>query len=213
VKARQLMAEAKQTTNPMRLLVLGWEIKSALDEALKLAPHDLEVRLDRVRYFVMTPGLVGGSISDAREEAAEIAKRDPALGAFARGYIAYREKEYGSARRDLQEAAKAPHVRERALTWLGWLSQETQQYATAFDAWTELDVPYEIGRTAVFCRCRLEVGEAALKRAPVTAETHYYLGLLHELRGNKLAARRELDAAWKKDKTIAGLKEARKRMK
>ena len=206
------MAEAKQTTNPMRLLVLGWEIRDALDEALKLAPDDVEVRLDLVRWLVVTPGIVGGSIRDARDQAAEIAKRDVALGAFARGYIAYREKEYGPARRDLQEAAKAPHVRTRALTWLGWLSQETQQYETAFDAWKQLDNPFEIGRTAVFCRCRLDEGEAALKRAPRNAETHYYHGLLYELRGDRASARREIEAAWKLDRSIAGIKEARKRL-
>lgn len=207
------MLEAQQTANPMRLVVLGWEIKSALDEALELAPNDVEVRLDLVRYYVTTPGVVGGSIREAREQAAEIAKRDAALGAFARGYIHYREKEYGPARRELQEAAKAPHVRVRALTWLGWLSQETQQYDTAFDAWTQLDQPYEIGRTAVFCRCRLDVGEAALKRARPTAETHYFLGLIYEQRGNRPAAKRELEAAWRMDKTVAGLKEARKRLR
>lgn len=206
------MAEAEQTTNPMRLLVLGWEIRDALDEALKLTPDDVEVRLDLVRWYVMSPGIVGGSIREAREQAAEIAKRDAALGAFARGYIAYREKEYGPARRELQEAAKATHVRKRALTWLGWLSQETQQYETAFEAWRELDMPFEIGRTSAFCRCRLEEGEAALKRAKVTAETRYYLGLIYELRGNRAAARREIEAAWKMDKTIAGIKEARKRL-
>lgn len=216
------MAEAKQTTNPVRLIMLGWEIKDALDEALRLAPDDVEVRLDLVRYHVVTPRIVGGSMADAREQAAEIAKRDPGLGHFARGYIAYREKEYGPARRELQDAAKSPKARVLALTWLGWLSQETQQYDTAFEAWQQLDMPYEIGRTAVFCHCRLDVGEAALKRyvaaprtaeMPSLAEARYFLGLIHEQRGDLKAARREIEAVWRLDRSIAGIKDARKRLR
>lgn len=216
------MAEAKKTTNPVRLIMLGWEIKDALEEALVLAPDDVEVRLDLVRYHVVTPRIVGGAIDTALEHASEIAKRDPALGHFARGYIAYREKEYGPARRELQEAAKSPKTKILALTWLGWLSQETQQYETAFDAWQAVDMPYEIGRTAVFCRCRLEEGEVALKRyiagrrtadMPSLAEARYLLGLIHEQRGDVKAARREIEAAWRLDRTIAGLKEARKRLR
>ena len=211
-KARELMAEAQKTSNPIRLIMLAWDIRDNLDEALKLAPDDVEVRLDLVRWYVMTPGIAGGSTTDARAQAEEIARRDAALGAFARGYIHYREKDYGSARRELREAAKAPHVKVRALTWLGWLSQETQQYDAAFDAWTQIGNAYEIGRTAAFCHCRLEVGEAALKRATPNAETHYFLGLIYEQRGDLKSARREIETAWRLDKTLAGVKEARKRL-
>jgi tetratricopeptide (TPR) repeat protein len=219
------MNEAKQTTNPVRLIMLGWEIKDSLDEALRLAPDDVDVRLDLVRYHVTTPRIVGGSMDEAREQAAQIAARDTALGHFARGYIAYREKEYGPARRELQEAAKLATLAKTktlALTWLGWLSQETQQYDAAFDAWTQLDMPYELGRTAAFCSCRLELGEAALKRyiasprtadMPSLAEAKYFLGLVYEKRGNVAAARREIETAWRLDPKIAGVKEARKRLR
>lgn len=215
------MAEAKRTTNPVRLIMLGFEIKDALDTALKLAPDDVEVRLDLLRYHVVTPGIVGGSMAEARKHADVLAKQDAGLGHFANGYIAYREKEYGPARRELQEAAKSPRARVLALTWLGWLSQETRQYDTAFDVWQQLDLPYEIGRTAVFCHCRLEAGEAALKRyiaaprtaeMPALAEARYHLGLIHEKRGDLKAARREIEAAWRLDRSIAGIKETRKRL-
>ena len=90
------------------------------------------------------------------------------------GYIAYREKAYGPARIKLRDAvrlAKTPQTKTLALTWLGWLSQETQQYDAAFDAWSEVmaidpsrvDALYEIGRTAVFARRDLDRGESALR--------------------------------------------------
>lgn len=173
--AHEYMSEAKRTSNAFRLAYIAWQIDAELEQALILDPNLVEARLDLVRFYVVAPRIVGGSLRKARREATEIAKRDPALGAFARGYIDYREKTYGRARIELREAAKlakTPETKTLALTWLGWLSQETQQYDAAFDAWdevlaidpTRVDALYEIGRTAVFARRNLDRGEAALKK-------------------------------------------------
>lgn len=183
-RARSLMAEAEQTANPFRLLTLGVQIKTALDDALLADPNDVEVRVDLVRFFMTAPGLIGGDRGAARDQAAVIARRDAAIGAFARGYIAYRDKEYGAARLQLREAVKTSRdepARARAAKWLGWLSQETQQYDEAFAMWESLrasdrEALYEIGRTAVFCSCELDRGRIALeeylrvKQAPHAAE-------------------------------------------
>lgn len=218
-QARLWMEEAKQTTNPVRLLFLAIHIKDSLDLALERDPENLEIRLDLVRFYTVTPSMFGGGVDDARAQAAEIARRDAALGHFAFGYIAYREKEYGTARRELREAvkiAKEPATRTLALQWLGWLSQESQQYDDAFAAFEELRSSYEIGRTAVFCSCRLERGKAALQehvRAnPRDAAGHLQLALVHEKLGEKAAARREVEVAWKLDRKLAGVKEARTRL-
>lgn len=148
------MDEAQQTSNPVRLLKLAFDIRAALDAALQLRPDDVEVRFDLVRFHVMTPRIGGGSQKEARAQIAEIAKRDAAMGHFARGYVAYRNKEFGVARRELKEAIKSPAVRPRALRWLGWLSQESQQWDDAFAAFEELGDRFEIDRTSSFCRCR-----------------------------------------------------------
>ena len=165
------MAEAKQTTNPIRLLLLGIEIRDSLDEAVRDDPENVQARLDLVRFYMTAPGIIGGGVDDARAEAAAIAKRDPALGAFARGYIAYRKKEYGAGRLELREAvriARDPATKALAMKWLGWLSQETQQWDEAFAMFEELragdaSALYEIGRTAAFCSCRVERGKEALE--------------------------------------------------
>jgi tetratricopeptide (TPR) repeat protein len=161
------MATAQQTTNPIRLLMLGLDVKESLDKALKLDPDNVQVRLDLVRFHVTSPGIVGGSEDEARAQAAEIAKRDAPLGAFARGYIAYKaKKEYGAARRELRESvrtAKDGATKALAMRWLGWLSQETQQWDEAFAMFEELRDSYEIGRTSAFCACQTERGRAALQ--------------------------------------------------
>lgn len=164
-----MMAEARKT-NPVRLLVLVPRIHEALDRALANDPANVEVRLDLVRFHMVTPSILGGDVKEAQAQAAEIASRDGALGHFARGYIAYREKEYGPGRRELREAMRLGNASTRALAakWLGWLSQETQQWDEAFAVFEELRASdasalYEIGRTATFCRCRVERGRAALR--------------------------------------------------
>ncbi len=164
------MAEVRRTTNPIRLLVLIPKIHASLEKALAREPENAEVHLDLVRFYVMTPSIAGGDIDKARTHAAAIARRDIPLGHFARGYIAYREEEYGPARRELREAVRlgSGATRSLAMKWLGWLSQETQQWDEAFAMFEELRVNdasalYEIGRTALFCTCRVEHGRAALQ--------------------------------------------------
>jgi tetratricopeptide (TPR) repeat protein len=181
--ARSYVAEAKQTSNAVRLLVLGWKIGPELETALQLDPSRNDARLDLVRYYTLAPRVVGGSPRKAREEAGEIAKRDAALGAYARGYVAYRSKEYGPARIAFEEAAKSDVTSTKvlALMWLGYLSQETQQYDAAFDAFekvlaadpTHIAAWYEIGRTAVFAHRDFDRGEAALKHYLTTKPGAY----------------------------------------
>jgi tetratricopeptide (TPR) repeat protein len=164
-QARRWMAEAQQTTNPVRLLLLAMKIRDSLAAARAKEPDNVEVRLDLVRFYTVAPRIAGGGIDDARAEAAEIAKRDVPLGHFARGYIEYREKNFGIARRELREAIRLgnPSTRALAMQWLGWLSQESQQWDDAFALFEELGALYEIGRTAVFCSCQVERGRAALQ--------------------------------------------------
>jgi tetratricopeptide (TPR) repeat protein len=216
------MQEAKTSGNAVRLAWLGWMIGEELEEAVRLDPNLMDARLDLVRYYAMAPRVVGGSLKKARAEAVRIGKRDAALGAWAQGYIAYRQKEYGPARHRLQQAvreAKDARTKALALTWLGYLSQETQQYDEAFDAWSSLlatdasrvDALYEIGRTAIFANRELDRGEQALRQylqsrlaadMPTVADAHAQLGLLLEKRGDVPAARRELETALRLDPKV-----------
>jgi hypothetical protein len=163
--ARRMVAEAEKTTNPVRLFLLALDIRKELEAALTEKPDDPEIRLDLVRFFTVTPRIAGGDLDAARAHAAKLAQLDPPLGHFARGYIAYRTKQFGVARIALREAirtTKSASTRALAMRWLGWLSQESQQWDDAFAIFEELGDSYEIGRTAVFCSCRLAEARAAI---------------------------------------------------
>jgi tetratricopeptide (TPR) repeat protein len=173
--ARSYTAEAKATTNAVRLLALAWDVGEELELAVQLDPDLLDARVRLVQYYEMTPRVVGGSSRKAREAARELAERDAPLGLWAHGYLAYRAKQYGPARVSLRAAAASARdaqTKVQALMWLGWLSQETRQYEEAFATWrsilsvdaTQTAAWYEIGRTASFCRCEVEAGRDALRK-------------------------------------------------
>lgn len=230
--ARSYAAEAKKSANVMRLVSIGWNAGTELETAVRLDPNSLDARLDLLRYDVMAPAIVGGSYAKAREQAEEIAKRDAALGAFADGYIAYRHKDYGLGRNRLRDAVRLASKRETkvlALTWLGYLSQETQQYDEAFASFDEIlridpahaPALFEIGRTALFSGRELDRGEASLRRyltmkpkydEPSLADAHLQLGLLLERAGDLVAARHEVKTAVQLDRDVDGGREAARRM-
>ncbi|HYM62729.1 MAG TPA: tetratricopeptide repeat protein [Thermoanaerobaculia bacterium] len=232
--ARAYAGEAAHSINAVRLFVLGWSIGDELETAVRLDPASLDARLDLVRYFVLAPRIVGGGVAKAKQEAAEIAHRNPPLGAYALGYIAYRGKEYDAARKHFGDAingARAalangsdPRAQETlilTLTWFGYLSQETHDYDAAFDAFgaviaadpVHTEALYEIGRTAVFAGRELDRGQDALRKylaskprpgMPSLASAHLQLGLLLEKRGDREAAKREIAAALRLDPEVEG---------
>jgi tetratricopeptide (TPR) repeat protein len=163
--------------------MLGMQMRGELERALRLDPDHVPARIELVRYLVHAPSFAGGGFDAARAQAAEVAKREAAAGHFARGYIAYREHQFGVGRTELRaaiETSKRADLTAESLMWLGWLSQESQQWDEAFASWERLirddpkriDALYEIGRTASFCRCETGRGEKALteylKRASTT---------------------------------------------
>ena len=72
--AREAMAEAKQTSNPVELAILGWKIGDELEETIRLDPAELDARVDLVRFYMMAPRMVGGSAKKARLQAREIGR-------------------------------------------------------------------------------------------------------------------------------------------
>jgi tetratricopeptide (TPR) repeat protein len=231
--AKSYTLEAKQSSNAVRLAYIGWNVGVELEAALALDPARNDARLDLIRYYELTPRILGGSPAKAREQSAELARRDPARGAFASGYIDYREKRYGPARLSLRAAvaqAKDDETRILALTWLGWLSQETQQYDDAFAAFERILVIdpkhasalYETGRTAVFSRREVEHGEESLRRyllttprfdEPSLAAAHLQLGLLLEVKGDREQARSEVRTALRLDSSVEGGRAALRRLR
>jgi len=151
---------------------------AALDKAVALDPNNLDARESRVNFYRNAPSFVGGGMSKAYAEAAEVQKRNPLRGAGILGELYLAEKKYAEAFILLEETiTKNPD--NKALL-------------------------YQVGRVAAISGLQLDRGEAALKEylqhgptpnEPPHHDAHWRLGALYEKKGDKAAARAEYEAA------------------
>ena len=161
---------------------LAKKCQAALERSVALNPDNLPARNGLVTYYRQAPTFVGGGMSKAYEQAAEIKKRDPIMGAAVYGQLYIADKKYD----------EAFAVFEKVLT-------------TAPDNYISL---YSIGRTAAQTGTRLERGEECLRRClelkpaknePGYAAVQWRLGNLAEKRGDRAAAKAAYEASLKID--------------
>jgi tetratricopeptide (TPR) repeat protein len=202
---------------------LAKKCKAAWDRAVALDPNNLEVRGDLIQYYLRAPGFMGGSVEKAREQAAEIRKRDAVRGSLAAVTILLYQKDNAAAEKELAEAIRKAPADPRPRLALGALQQDGKRWNEAFDTFEatlkadpdNYDVLYQVGKTGALSGQRLDRSEECLKRylghtpkpgsAPL-ANAHYRLGTVYEKKGNKALARTHYKKAVELDK---GLKEAK----
>ena len=167
---------------------LAGKVRREFERASALDPENLEARFGLLEFYLRAPGVMGGSIAKAREQAAEIAKRDAVQGHRAAGRIAEHEKQYDAARAEYAAALREAPEKPEAYDWLGAFYERRKEYARAVETYEKLlNTP--------------NVDELSL------AWTHYRLGALYEKQQAADLARAEYAAALSLDPT---LNEARK---
>ncbi|HQR67055.1 MAG TPA: hypothetical protein PLB02_06650, partial [Thermoanaerobaculia bacterium] len=97
-KARR--ASVLSAYGPARKARTAWEKAVALD------PDNVAARSDLVEYHVRAPGIVGGDRAEAKRQADEILKRNPARGHLAWGTIFEAEKDDAGAETEFRLAAE-----------------------------------------------------------------------------------------------------------
>lgn len=73
------------------------KLRDAFLRAVELDPDQHEARVSLVEFYLQAPAIAGGSLAAARVQAAELARRDPPRGHYARGRIAAYEKKPAEA--------------------------------------------------------------------------------------------------------------------
>jgi tetratricopeptide (TPR) repeat protein len=222
--------QAAQRASVFKQPGLAKKAKAAWDKAVALDPNNLDARSDLIQYYLIAPGILGGSVEKAKEQAAEIQKRDALRGAQAFATIHLNQKDFAAAERELKEAIQKAPADPRPRVVLAGIYQGQEKWDAAFetleaalkadpDHW---DALYQVGRAAALSGKRLDRGEECLKRylthtpsedqAPL-ANTHFRLGMVYEKKGNKPLARAEYQAALKLDPTLEEAKEALAKLK
>jgi TolA-binding protein len=183
-------------------------IKKEFEKAVALDPKNLDAHFDLSRFYVLAPGIMGGSVDKAKAQAEEVRKLDPLQGhqCYAMIYEQTKqpelaEKEYAAALRESPDDRKTTFM-------VGQYYQNHGKFDEAFEIFekrAKLDPPdagalYQIGKTALLSGKRLDRGEECLRRylkgqpgegEPPLPWAHFRLGQLLEKKGDKPGARAE----------------------
>lgn len=204
--------------------------RSALERAVGLDPSSIEARSSLVQFYLLAPGLVGGSTSKARAQATEIAKHSAFHGALARAWIAEDRKDYDGAAREYRQAIALSPDSLTAYWGLAQLWQRSERFDSSFALMGELirrrpdamPAHYYYGRASSLSGQQLPVGVQALQRYlayephegdPPRSSAHYRLGLVYERMGERDKARREFETSLRLEPTRGEVKTALARMR
>jgi tetratricopeptide (TPR) repeat protein len=219
-----------QNASVLRQPFLARRIKSEFEKAVELNPANIGARDGLIMFYTQAPGVMGGSIPKAREQAEAIAKINPMRGHFSRAVIAGHEKDGVLAERELRAAAEeSPDSLVAASSLANYYASNNrpEDPFAVIDKYLarhpgDLLATFWIGRLAATTGKQLDRGEKALRailespslgtgpNQPVPYAIHYRLGDIAAKRGDKVAARKEYEKTIELNPKFEGAKKALK---
>jgi tetratricopeptide (TPR) repeat protein len=202
--------------NPLRQPFLAKRLKAEFEKAVELDPNLVSAREGLIQFYLQAPGVMGGSVPKAREQASEIARINALRGHFAAAQIANNQKDVAGAEKAYRAAAtEFPDSLGAVTSWVNFLTTNGR----ADEAFTSLDrflashpndrvARWWIGRTAAISGKQLDRGEQILRgllaeQQPTDGprilpeNIHFRLGDIAAKRGDKAKARAEYQEALK----------------
>lgn len=203
------------TANKFRQAMLATKAKSAFETAVKLDSTDVAARQALMEYYLQAPGIVGGSVEKAKEQARIIGRMDRLRGYFALAAIHLRQKDTTAAIEQYRDAARAfpdsvpPNTTLAAvLANTGRYPETWQQVELMVQRWpNDPRVVFAIGRAAAVTGQQLDRGATALRsylsgkgstELPTSA-AHYRLGMILRRQGDLAGARSEFETVVRLD--------------
>jgi tetratricopeptide (TPR) repeat protein len=183
------------------------------ERAVALDPGNLEARFELCMYYLIAPGVVGGSEAKAKENAAVLQSQSELYGAYA--WASYWEKQKNLVRAEsllVKAAAIDTSSAHTALYGLGYFYERHEKPGEAAGVFKQLLLKkpddlvalYSLGSVYVDAKINLEEAEAAFKRyiaegpvsrGPEEASARWRLGLAYDLQGKTDSALVELKKA------------------
>jgi tetratricopeptide (TPR) repeat protein len=205
--------EAAPRANKLRLPGMARRVRNEWERAVTLDSNQVDARAGLAEWYAMAPGFMGGNKARARDQASEVAKRNPMLGAMARGVIARHENDWPNEVRAYNEAIALAPDTTAAYVALADAYVRINRVDSAFvtiaryasrrsnDPWRL----YYFGRLSGSTGQQSDEGEQALRQflaapppdltAPGSSRAHFWLGKIAERRGNQQLAREHYQSA------------------
>jgi tetratricopeptide (TPR) repeat protein len=219
------IGQKAQRASVIKQAFLAKKVKTQFERAVELDGKNLEARSDLISYYLMAPGVMGGSVEKAKEQAAAIAAQDAYQGHLAAARIHADQKEDGPYEREMLAAAAARPDDPNPRFQLGFLYQRLERWDDAFRTFDELvkndkvrrNALYQVGRTGALSGKNLEHAaesiEAYIKETPGQGEppaaaAHFRLAQVYEKLGRLPQARTELETTLRLDPKHAEAKKA-----
>lgn len=222
------VGQQASSASTLRQPFLARRIKASFERAVELDPTLIEAREGLITFYLQAPGVMGGSVAKAREQAREIAKLDAPRGLLADASIAWDAKDTVATERAFRTAIAAAPDSVLPVILLAQRQEAWGRVPAAFgtlDAFLarrpgDIAATFRVGRLAATSGQELPRGEAALRRLaaapeweaatgrPSRAAVRYRLGMILEKTGRKPEARTEYEAALTLDPSLKVVKDA-----
>jgi len=138
----QILGERARDANVFKQGILAPKIKNAFLRSVELDPAFIEGRVGLYNYYVMAPGIMGGSDEEALKQVAEVEKLDSQRGHLLRANYHQRKKEYDQAEEELKKIISAAPVKIVGYKSLGYFYLSQGKYLEAkaqFEKYAQLD--------------------------------------------------------------------------
>lgn len=109
-----------QIANIFSKITYAGKVKTQFVRAVDLAPKDVRYRFALMTYYLMAPGIVGGSVTRATEQAEALLGLDSSEGHIAYAQIASYEKDEAEAEKQYKYAIAVNPLKPRPYNLLGY---------------------------------------------------------------------------------------------
>jgi tetratricopeptide (TPR) repeat protein len=132
------LGEQASHTNKLKLPFLARRVKGEFDKAVELDPTSWEARHGLIQFYSQAPGVMGGSMDKAKEQAREIAKIDAIRGHLEMAALLERDKDVAGAEREFNAVVSAAPDSALGYNSLGNFYRRQKRYTDAVAVYEKL---------------------------------------------------------------------------